>query len=230
MLGESFARVGAALLPPRCLVCGAAGADADLCAACRGELPWNRACCARCALPLPAPAPDCGICQRRPPGFAATVAPLLYAAPVDRLLTRFKFHADLASGRLLADVLGAALAGRVQGLDFIVPVPLHRRRLAQRGYNQTLELARPVARRLGLRLAPGLLHRTRATAAQSELDGAARRRNVRGAFAAAGDLSGARILLLDDVVTTTTTVREAAATLLDAGAAVVHVGAVARAP
>lgn len=232
MLGAGWHRATAMLLPPRCLVCGDAGDGADLCTACRGDLPRNGACCARCALPLPVAAPECGICQKRPPAFLRSVAPLLYAPPVDRLLTRFKFHADLASGRLLADVLGDALAGwdGLQGLDCLVPVPLHRRRLAQRGYNQTLELARPLALRLGLRLAPEALRRTRATVAQSDLDGPARRRNVRGAFAADGDLAGARVLLLDDVVTTTTTVREAAAMLLGAGAAVVHVCAVARAP
>ena len=91
-------------------------------------------------------------------------------------------------------------------------------------------LSRPLARRFGLSLDVDALQRIRATSAQTELDGPARKRNVRGAFVANGDLAGARVLLLDDVITTGATMREAAATLLGAGAAVVHVCAVARAP
>lgn len=232
MLGGVARRMGASLLPPRCLVCGDAGDGDDLCAPCRAGLPWNRVCCARCALPLPLPAPACGVCLRRAPAFACGFAALVYAAPVERLLPRFKFHADLGSGRLLAQLLGDAMAsweGR-EGVDCIVPLPLHRSRLAQRGYNQALELARPLARRYGLRLDIDALRRTRATAAQTELDGPARKRNVRGAFAADGRIAGARVLLLDDVITTGATMCEAAVSLLRAGAARVHVCAVARAP
>lgn len=234
MLGDGAARMAAALLPPRCLVCGDHARNAtarDLCAACIDDLPWNVHRCARCALPLPAAAPACGICQRRPPPFVQAFAPLLYAPPVDRLLLRFKFHADLAAGRVLARVLVDAIGDwePSRAIDRIVPLPLHRSRLAQRGYNQTLELARPLAAHLARPLDAHALRRTRATAAQSDLDAPARRRNVRNAFAAT-DMAGANILLLDDVITTGTTAREAAATLLRAGAAAVHVCAIARAP
>ena len=232
MLGGVARRVGASLLPPRCLVCGDAGDGDDLCAPCRSGLPWNRVCCARCAWPLPLAAAECGVCLRRPPAFAGGFAALVYAAPVDRLLPRFKFHADLGSGRLLAQLLGDAMVSwaGLEGIDRVVPLPLHRSRLAQRGYNQALELARPLARRFGLSLDVDALQRTRATAAQTQLDGPARKRNVRGAFIARGNLAGARVLLLDDVITTGATMREAAATLQRAGAAAVHVCAVARAP
>lgn len=224
--------IGAMLLPPRCLVCGDAGDGDDLCAACRDALPWNRVCCPRCAWPLPQAAFECGACQRRPPAFVRAIAPLVYADPVDRLLPRFKFHADLGSGRLLAQLLGDALASweGLREIDRIVPLPLHRERLARRGYNQALELARPLARRFDLAIAPHVLQRVRATTAQTDLDARARRRNVRGAFAAAGDLAGARVLLLDDVITTGATLREAAATLRRAGVKHINVCAVARAP
>jgi ComF family protein len=220
------------LLPPRCLVCAEPGADGrDLCRACADELPWNDAACARCALPLPAPAPACGACLRTPPPYAAASAPLRYAAPLDRLLPRFKFHADLACGRLLASLLLQAWPQPPAGVDALVPMPLHRARLGRRGYNQALELARPLARAWALPLAPQALQRVRATAPQTELDAAARRRNVSGAFAPGGaTLRGRRLLLLDDVVTTGATVAEAATTLLAAGAASVQVLALARAP
>ena len=232
MLGGLARGVGASLLPPRCLVCGDAGDGDDLCAPCRAGLPWNSACCARCAWPLPLAAAECGVCLKQPPAFARGFAALVYAAPVARLLPRFKFHADLGSGRLLAQLLGDAMVewDGLEGIDRIVPLPLHRTRLAQRGYNQALELARPLARRFGLALDVDALRRTRATAAQTELDGQARKRNVRGAFVANADVAGARVLLIDDVITTGATMREAAATLRRAGAARVHVCAVARAP
>lgn len=227
------ARLGRWLLPPRCLVCGAAGAeDRDLCTDCHAELPWNDSACARCALPLPTAAAACGQCLQAPPSFVSCLAPLRYAAPLDRLLPRFKFHAGLAEGRLLAElILQRVMLDRFGASDLLVPMPLHRRRLGQRGYNQALELAQPLARAWGLRLDTRSLHRTRATAAQTDLDAAARRRNVRGAFAALPErVRGRRILLLDDVITTGATVGEAAATLLAAGAAEVRVIAAARAP
>jgi ComF family protein len=153
------------------------------------------------------------------------VAPLLYEAPVDGLLARFKFHAGLASGEVLARLIVAIVD--MPAADLVVPVPLHRGRLGQRGYNQALELARPLARAWQLPLSLQALHRVRATAAQSELTAPERRRNVRGAFAAR-DVAGRRVLLVDDVITTGSTVREAARTLLAAGASEVRVLAAAR--
>lgn len=223
-------RLGMALWPARCLVCGDAGhAGLDLCPACFADLPWNDCACAQCALPLPAPAAHCGACLSSPPAYSACQAPLRYAAPLDRLLPRFKFHAGLAEGRLL----GALVRQRVRpepGIDVLVPLPLYAARLGRRGYNQALELARPLARAWHLPLRPAALRRVRDTAPQSELDAAARRRNVRGAFAADADaVRGRRVLLLDDVITTGATVGEAASALLAAGAIEVRVLAAARA-
>jgi len=115
--------------------------------------------------------------------------------------------------------------------DLIVPVPLHPTRLRERGYNQALELAKPLAREFSLVLAPGLLRRTRATAAQSDLDAVARRKNLRGAFEVdTSHATPAHVALLDDVMTTGTTLREAARTLKRAGIGRVDVWALARAP
>jgi ComF family protein len=222
-------RLGLALLPARCLVCGEAGSHGqDLCLACRRVLPFNRVACSRCALPLPAPV-TCGACLRQPPPFTASVAALVYRFPVDRLLPRFKFHGDLAAGRLLSQLMAQAFADapRPQAL---VPVPLHPSRLRRRGYDQALELARPLARAFALPLHADALRRVRATSAQSELDAASRRHNVRSAFfARAGALPG-HVALVDDVMTTGATLAECARALQRAGVSRVDVWVAARAP
>lgn len=227
------ARVLRALLPPRCLLCGARGADGrDLCMGCVADLVLNRPACPRCALPLAIPAPLCASCVKAPAPFTAAWAPFRYGHPLDLLEARFKFRADLAAGRVLADLLAAqALHAGLPRPDLIVPVPLHATRLRERGYNQALELARPLARGLAVPLRHNLLLRTRATDAQTGLDAKARRRNLRGAFALApGTRVPAHVVLFDDVMTTGATLREGARTLLRAGAARVDAWALARAP
>lgn len=222
--------LGQALLPLRCLACEEPGhAGLDLCPDCLAALPWNHAACARCALPLPRPAPRCGRCAGAVPPQASARAVFLHAAPIDQLHRHLKFHGDLAAGRLLGQLLARALAGapRPQALAWL---PLHRARLRQRGYDQALELARPLASALGLPLLAGRLQRRRATAPQSELDAAARQRNVRGAFAVApGPPLPAHVALFDDVMTTGATLQEAARALRRAGVARVDLWALARA-
>lgn len=221
--------LGRALLPPRCLVCGERGANGqDLCTDCRVALPWNRIACPYCALPLDHSAAACGTCLLEPPPQSGARAVFLYRPPVDRLLLRFKFHADLAAGRLLADLMRERLAdaGRPEAL---VPLPLHASRLRRRGYDQALELARPLAHGLQLPLDAGRLERQRATAPQSELDAATRRRNLRGAFRARDGVPR-HVALVDDVMTTGATVHAAVQALRQAGSVRVDVWVCARVP
>jgi ComF family protein len=230
------------LWPTRCLVCDAPGIDGmDLCAGCAAALPWNRSACLCCAIPLPASAGSlvCGPCLRREAAKAHRQqrAPLgevraafVYAAPMDQLLPRFKFHRDLAAGALLSQLMAAAFrtAPRPQAL---VPVPLHRSRLRRRGYDQALELARPLAQVLEVPLRHDLLRRVRPTAPQSELDAAARRRNLRGAFAVAEDTTlPAHVALVDDVMTTGATLHAAATALSMAGVERIDAWICARVP
>ncbi|MBS0432905.1 MAG: ComF family protein [Proteobacteria bacterium] len=217
--------------PSRCLLCGGRGENGiDLCADCARNLPRNDRRCTRCALPLETPAALCGRCQRRAPPWDSAWAPFRYAWPLDRLESRFKFGADLAAGRLLVS-LWHACDPPGERPHAIVPVPLHRARLRTRGYNQALELAKPLAKSLGLPLLRDALRRTRATDAQSELSAIARRRNVRGAFAAHfGDDVPQHVAILDDVFTTGATLGECARVLKRAGVARVDAWALARAP
>ena len=219
------------VLPLRCLLCGAAGADGiDLCAECAAELPRNPSCCARCAVPLATPAELCGECQRRAPPWDTAWAPFRYGWPLDRLESRYKFSRDLAAGR----VLSALWQREPRPLELpalLLSVPLHRSRLRQRGYNQALELARPLARSLGVPLRHDVLRRERRTAAQTELDAISRRRNVRGAFALrTGAVMPAHVAILDDVMTTGATLAECTRVLKRAGVMRVDAWALARAP
>ena len=217
--------------PAHCLACGGRGADGrDLCAACHAGLPWLRTACPRCALPLPAPASACGECLVKPPPLDAVHAAFVYAPPLDRLLPRFKFHGDLAAGRLLAALMRET-APRFPRDAAIVPIPLHRKRLRMRGYDQALELAKPLAEASALPLHDDLLHRARATAAQSRLHAGQRRRNLRNAFAVDASVAlPACVVLIDDVMTTGATLHAAAKALRKAGVARVEAWVCARVP
>lgn len=219
------------VLPLRCLLCGATGADGiDLCADCAAELPRNRSCCMRCALPLATPAQLCGECQRRTPPWDAAWAPFRYGWPLDRLESRYKFGADLAAGRVLS-TLWRREPSPIEPPQLLLAVPLHLGRLRERGYNQALELARPLARDLDVPLRHDVLQRIRLTDAQTELDAVGRRRNVRGAFALRASIAlPAHVAILDDVMTTGATLAECAHVLRRAGVSRVDVWALARAP
>lgn len=222
--------------PPRCLLCGDPGwCGRALCAGCDADLPRIEAACRRCGEALPATGPGlpemtvCGTCLWRPPPFTAIEVPFAYAAPVDWCVRRLKFHRDLAAGRLLGELLVDHILQSPPGVSAVVPVPLHRKRLPERGFNQAVEIARPVARALAVPLLAEGLCRSRATPTQMELPADQRRANVRGVFAPGREPVAGTVLLVDDVVTTASTVREASRALLRTGADGVRVLAVARA-
>lgn len=237
-------RLASLLWAARCLVCSEPGeAGWELCRQCRIELPLNPGACRRCAIPLAMPAgaaggdreclPDtCDACDIDPPPIDRTVAPFLYAPPLDRLLPRFKFHQDLAAGRLLSGLMATTLPPRQLAewqSAVLVPVPLHRGRLRRRGYDQGLELARPLARGLRIPLSARLLHRIRHTSAQSSLDADERRDNLRDAFSVAA-AAPPHVVLVDDVMTTGATLHAAAEALLAAGTRRVDAWVCARVP
>lgn len=219
-----------ALLPSTCLCCEAPGCgNVDICAGCFRDLPRNEHSCATCALPVPAGQRECGRCQGAPPPFRHLVAPWRYAEPVDGLIQALKFRGQLPAGRLLGTLLARELAHRRATADVIVPLPLHRRRLRERGFNQAAEIARCLPQSLGIPVRYDILRRAGGTVRQSQLGRRQRVANIRGAFAATDAAGGLHIALVDDVVTTGSTIEEAARTLLRAGATTVEVWAIARA-
>ncbi len=215
-----------ALLPRLCLACGDSPAPGGLCPDCRLGLPRLGPQCPRCAMPDTS-GHVCGACLSHPPPQSQCHALFRYAEPVAGLLQRLKFSGALG----VADCLGEMVAEcwLPPDVDYLVPAPLHLQRLRRRGYNQALELCRPLARRHRLEIRPELLWRVRETQEQSRLSAAARRRNVREAFACRVPLAGERILLFDDVMTTGATMQAMARSLLAAGAGEVSCIAVARA-
>ena len=228
------ARLLDAVYAPGCAACDAAVASGQpLCPECAGSLEPLGAACPRCALPSSEPVP-CDRCVRRPPPFDAMAAPFVYVDAMGAALRRLKFGGRRDVARTLAPLLAGPLARAAAGCDLLVPVPLHRRRLAARGFNQAALLLRH-ARAAGGPPADVLsLRRVRATAPQTGLDARGRRRNVEAAFVVAAGrrarVAGRRVLLFDDIVTTGATMAEAAAALRAAGAVAVVGLCAARAP
>lgn len=224
----------------QCEVCRRMG-GARLCADCLVRHAPRRWRCAGCALPLPAAQALCGACLHRPPPWARAVSAVDYAFPWDRLIADLKFRGrvDLAAplaARLAQAVRASAPAASAPAagddVDLLVPVPLARARLAERGFNQAWEIARRVAGDLGLPADPALLLRPLDTAHQAVLPRDEREGNLRGAFVVnpkrREDVVGRSVAVVDDVLTTGATAREAVRALHRAGAAAVQVWTVAR--
>jgi ComF family protein len=229
------------LFPPLCHVCRSYLADPPpihLCADCRDKIAMIRSpLCPICGVPFATengidhPCSHCLTTTPRPVATARAAA--RFEGPVQQLIHRFKYgkksHLSRPLGLLTADALEnfqAAISA-----DCIVPVPLHRRRLRERGFNQSQLLGQVLAKRWKIPLAVHNLRRLRWTEPQTGLSAAERIRNIRGAFAVASPkrFRGKRLLLVDDVYTTGSTVMECAKTLYQTGAQEVHVITVARA-
>jgi ComF family protein len=236
---QALARtLGHALLPSSCALCGAR-CEAAVCRACHAQfLAPHAPRCARCANPVGARDVrlPCGACQAHPPAFDATFAAADYSAPLDQLVLQLKFGGTLALAPWFGRALGEAVAARPgQALpNLLCPVPLGAGRLAERGFNQALEIARPLSRSLGIGLRPALALRARDTAAQSGVAPAERKRNIRNAFIVAPDalalVRGQHIGVVDDVMTSGATLHELAALFKRFGAARVSNFVFARTP
>jgi ComF family protein len=210
-----------------CLLCLARSHAGLLCAGCAADLPRLPADgCPRCARPGTGGHP-CGPCLIRPPAFDAARAVYRFAFPVDVLIHRLKYHADLAVAAWLAERMAEGWSAAPRP-DLLVPMPLHPRRLRERGFNQSALLAHHLGRRLGIRVDLDACRRVRDTPPQVGLPLAARRKNIRDAFACAADLGDRRVALVDDVLTSGASLDELARTVRRAGAAEVDAWVAAR--
>jgi ComF family protein len=170
----------------------------------------------------------CGECLKTPPPYDRAIAALRYEFPADELIQALKYQGRLELAPVLADFLARALAHAPRP-DRLLPMPLFPARARARGFNQAVEIARPLARRLDIPLDTTSLERVRDTEPQARLSAAERRRNVRGAFVCRETVAGLHVALVDDVMTSGATLTEAALAVRRAGAAEVSLWVVARA-
>ena len=230
-LGTAFlngcARAAQLVLPASCVLCGVATPASRLCAPCREGLPpLPRGQCSRCALPLPSGG-VCAECLARPPAYDAIAAAFPYEFPIDALVQAYKYGRDLTLAPLFAAELSRCVAATV---DAIVAMPLSPARLSERGFNQAHEIARRLARSLGVPLLSHACRKVAETPPQAGLTLAERARNVRRAFVCDADLRGKDVAIVDDVMTTGATLNELARVMKRAGAASVSGWVVARTP
>lgn len=222
------------LFPGQCLYCGCNGLPGwDLCHFCEQALPRIQHPCRRCAIPLPqgCTGPFCGTCQTSPAILQQIIAPFRFTDTIRQSIFLFKYQGRQAHARLLGQLLTRHLQQiRTQPWpQLIIPVPLHPGRQRHRGFNQALELARPLARQFDISLRSDLCRRLRPTAPQSELNAQQRRNNIRGAFDLhlAGPVQ--HVAIVDDVITTGHTVHEIARLLARQGVTQIEAWSVARA-
>ncbi|WP_293779958.1 phosphoribosyltransferase family protein [uncultured Oxalicibacterium sp.] len=226
------------LIPSTCALCSSEGCNL-LCTACEQRF-FTQPCprCPQCGLQTNAADQHraCGHCLKTLPDYDATIVATDYVAPIDQAILALKFGHRLAIAPLLARLLHDALL-RTPNLalpDVLIAVPLSPQRLAERGFNQSLEIARPLARATGMLLDTHLLQRTRDTAMQTSLPLAERQRNMRHAFVpdarSVERIRGRHIAVLDDVLTTGSTLNAIAGVLKRHGAQRVTNLVVARTP
>ncbi len=223
------------LFPPRCLGCrkflGRSNGSA-LCEACRGRwpelVPPYCDCCARPFDSTEEGLHRCGMCLEEPRAFEKVYALGTYRGVLHDLIVRMKYRSEERLGSLLGEKLSEKIP---RSYDLIVPVPLHRSRLRERGFNQAVVLARAVGKNSKIPVDPFVLIKKRPTSPQAGLTGEERRRNLKGAFGVRDSerIRQRKILLIDDVLTTGATAGEAAGELLREGADLVEVAVVARA-
>jgi len=222
-------------LPYVCALCGCESDNQrDLCSSCEASLPTLVNRCAVCALPLieEKEAIFCLDCQDCPPIYDRICGLFSYESPLPSLISALKFHHQLAYARLLGELMAERAVDdwckNQARPQVLIPVPLYEKRLRQRGYNQALELARPIGRRLGLDIDHQSCQRIRATKAQSSLVSHQRKQNLRSAFALSRPVAYQHVAIIDDVVTTGSTVRALSEALKAQGVEYIEVWCVCR--
>ena len=231
------------LFPSRCIVCqqtvqtAAVNQRIEICTDCFQTLPHNDSCCIHCALPTPEDIDNdvlCGRCIRQLPAFDYCHSLFRYEDEIISLIHQLKFREKISYARSIGELLLATAVAELvpeQGKpDCIIPVPLHNKRLRKRGYNQSTEIARVLAKKLSIGIAHDAVVKKQSTQAQSELTAKERMKNIKGVFSVSSKLNYKHALIIDDVITTGATVNELAKVLKKNGVERVGVLSIARAP
>ncbi len=226
------------LFPSRCILCSNTVENSsenrvEICAGCYKKLPHNQECCVRCALPLAdvrAKEILCGRCIQKSPKYDYAHSLFRYEEEIIRLVHQLKFSAKISFARSIGELL-LDLADKLdEKPDCILPVPLHSSRIRQRGFNQSIEISRVLAKAMNLPIEYSVIKRHRSTVAQTGLNAKQRQKNIRGAFSVIEKINHQHILIIDDVMTTGATVNELASLLKKNGVYRVGVLCIARAP
>jgi ComF family protein len=213
---DNCVQIAQRLIAPSCLLCSGRSAGALLCAHCSNDLPrLDQTRCDTCALPITA-GTRCGACLSQMPAYDHVCAPYTYAFPVDALVQGLKYRSLLAIAPLFGHAIAESLDERP---DVLIPMPLAGARLRERGFNQSQEIARHLARASGIPLLAHACRRVRDTPPQTALPWKERAKNIRRAFVCDADLGGRHVAIVDDVMTTGATLNELARNLKKAGAA-----------
>lgn len=223
------------ILPFICILCSEKTTRGiDLCLDCEKNLSWLGHACIHCATPLYIEANNiCGACLKKPFPFYKTCIPFSYTGVIRKLIAELKFQQRLLYATILGSLLVEHIRLTYQKEHFphlIIPVPLHKKRLCQRGFNQVMEIARPINKKLKIPIDYKSCLRVRNTLSQSELPANQRRTNIKNAFAlqTQTNLFNQHIALLDDVMTTGHTLTELSRILYDAGVKRIDVWCCAR--
>ena len=215
------------LFPQPCLLCG--GNDSEsfgICADCFNDMPHhNTSACPQCGLPS-FEYQLCGACIASPPDFDATKAVFTYEYPISQLLQQYKYHQQLALAETFSGLMLKRLA--LENIDLIIPMPLHPSRLQERGFNQSLEIAKLIGKELNIKVNSQAAQRIKFSPPQASLPLKERVQNMKGAFTCRQDLSGLRIALIDDVMTTGASLNALAKAVKAKGAAHVECWLIAR--
>jgi ComF family protein len=218
--------------PQACVLCGQTTQQHALCPACIRDLPRLRAeICYQCGLPLDVtaiPGP-CGHCQQHTPAYDRVISGFAYAQPISQLVAKLKFRGQIQLARLFGELLVIQIASLGSHAQAVLPVPLHPKRLRHRGFNQALEIARPVSRQLSLPILHDTVYRCRNTQPQAEQPAGWRAQNIQGAFELNKSVAYKQVAIVDDVMTSGHTVNEIAQLLRQAGVEQIEVWCVARA-
>ena len=240
---ELAAKLLSNLFPSRCILCNqtvkrpVVNEDIELCASCYKTQPFNAICCVRCALPLTEEVSDntlCGRCIRKLPNYDYAYSVFRYENDIIRLVHQLKFSEKIIYARSIGELLLSAFNSKklfkAEMPDCLLPVPLHSSRLRRRGFNQSIEIARVIAKRFDIPLEYKAVIRQRSTSAQTGLSAQQRRKNIKGAFSVIGEINYKHVLIIDDVMTTGSTVNELARVLKKNKVERVSVLSIARAP
>jgi competence protein ComFC len=215
------------LFPPNCGGCGKSGSR--WCVECQGLVKiLNGNLCEVCGLPLHQ-AGICDECRADRPHFRALRAWTVFEGPVKNALHKLKYRRDMSMGDSLAAQMVAFVRELNWPIDVIIPVPLGKQRLRERGYNQVGMIAKPLALALEVQYVSKGLIRCKETRSQVGLSKLERRENVKEAFQAGAGMNEKNILVMDDVSTTGSTLSSGAVALYSAGAKNVYALTVARA-